>query len=395
MSRVSRSLQLQMRKFFLSVKLDVIEILFKTGPIYAEITKCYYDELSCLYKLIKDRWSVDLNLIVPAFDRTASANCQSHVITFRNIWNILQYDLLPNDLTKDVNYIIDLNKVMYFSPKINEYSLHDAPPMNNYYTMKRNRDFSAHLAGRIVFSGTYDKINSNIIIAMRSDHEKKIMESKDIKKFEEDFKNRILHRRLSHFIPVSKTSKKSLKDFQKEFSIDFVRHKPVFGIVSPSKINPKSHIVDAGAHYHSNYWNKFMALYSVKFNTVKILIIENYKSIDWIKYTVQKFNINAIFTKMKLPFLVLKDIKKEFYIYKLYEIKDIHKMIEVTSKRNYVTGFAARRLDDDASFLVKIIDYTPIRNQNWNLLFKYTSKIDFTAWNKIDWTKSYTTYYSK
>lgn len=395
MSRVCRSFQLQIRKFFLSAKLDVIEILFKTGPIYAEIIKCYYDELKYLFKLVEDRWSVNLNLIIPSFDRTASANCQSYVISFKNIWNILQYDLLPDNIVKDVNYIIDLNRVMYFSPKINEYSLHDAPPMNNYYTMDKDRNFSAHLAGRIVFNGNYNKLNTNIIIAMRSKYENEILESKDVKKFEEEFKQRILNRRLSQFIPTAKTSKKSLNEFQKEFSIDFAKHKPVFGIVSPSKINPKSHIMDVGAHYYSNYWNKYMALYSVKFNTIRILIIENFKSIDWIKNTVQKFNINAIFTKMKLPFLILKDIKKEFYIYNLYEIKDIHKMIEITSKRNYITGFANRKLDDDASFIVKIVDYFPIRNQNWNILAKYKNKIDFTTWNKINWNMSHSSYYSK
>lgn len=378
----------QIRKFFISIKLDILNIIMNNKLILKQFIKCRPNERNKLVENINNRFYSNLNLEKITndekfrnMDNIDNIEYITHYTALENIINIIKYE---NELNINNNLDMQRNVINNYDQFINVKSNYDATLPNmetiekqNYYMVEKSRNVYAYKNGELIYNGKYKNIPETIIENMNTNRKTNNELIRNEIKFIEEFKRR----------NKGKILNKSILDVSNNLASYLKIKKPIFKTVIPVKFVNNTQEINL-CPYSNKTWKEWYGNFNINYNILRIIKIYKNININRIKYLIDKYNIHAIMTKFKIYDLNINEIIGDYYIYNLYNIISIGDNFENTFFRENSNGALLTRVEDGITIISKIVHTNmkiSIKNTNNDALRKLNKNIKFIEWNKYNW----------
>ena len=319
MWEIGRRLKLQARKFFLSLNLDIIKYIMYNEAILKEVSRCKENERKELILAINKRFLSNLNFRNIAADELIenvkilpNSNTIGWITAYGNILNIIVNNIWKQkDMEGKTGNITNDNWNSKINVAPNDATLPkmDIQNKNNYSIVNANREISTIHGNNAIYTENYnnkmpnyiiDKINTNQVDKFKiAAQEIKFMEELSIK---------------------NKLAGKSIPEILNILASQHVLKKPIIGTIIPIQIKLKTNYVGTKI---SSYW-KERYVNNISYKFMRILILSKDIYVKEIKLPVEKYSIQAIYTKFRIIGDTMECTNEN--IWEIINIKDIIKI---------------------------------------------------------------------
>jgi hypothetical protein len=335
MWEIGRRMKLQARKFFLSLNLDIIKYIMYNEDILKEVSRCKENERNELILAINKRLLSNLNLrnivadeLIEKVKTLPNSNTIGWMTAYGNILNIIVNNIWKQkDMEGKTGNLTNDN----WNSKINVAPNYDAtlPKMdiqnkNNYFKVNENRETSTIYGNNDIYTGKYNNMPNYIIDKTNINQVDKFKRAtQDIKSMKE-FSNKI----------TNKLAGKLIFEISNNMASQPTLKKPIIGTIIPIQIKLKANYVGIKTSLYTDIWKEWDVNYNISYKFMRIIKLAKDNNIKEIKLLVEKYSIQAIYTKFRIIGLNIEimECTKE----NIWEIINIKDKIKIYLKLNIV-----------------------------------------------------------
>lgn len=378
MFRTSRRIHLQLRKFCLGLKEDVVYAILRDDLFIHIVAECV--EKEALFNKCKERFLTNFDYArwkqLPEV-REILANSMS----FRSLYE--SYDRILLMLTKNalstnteqaINRIIDTNKSQYFFPEPNYDSTlldNQTKVKNTYFEVNKNRELTGINKNQIIFHGKYENYNKTTAIRMMD--ETKIEENK--KKLEQKFIISFSNR----FIQRNATIQQNLINQQNALKT-YIKN----NLFKTWK--PEEQTEPVKLKYSNERWKSWLNTHRIQHQILKTIKLDIIIPNRQLKLLVEKYGIHVIKTKFKIRGLDRESKRGDYWFYKLCDKITLGELIEPTIRRSQMIHDQINEIQQGIYVIQTILDTNQKLIQNiGEIKLLRNEKPKFLNWKKVNW----------
>jgi len=383
MFRTSRRIHLQLRKFCLGLKEDVVYAILRDDNFIHTVAECV--EKEALFNKCTERFLINFDYArwkqLPEV-REILANSMS----FRSLnesydWILLMLtkNALSTNTEQAINRIIEINKSQYFFPEPNyDSALLDKQikVKNSHFEVNKDRELTGINKNQIIFQGKYENYNKTTAIQMMDETKIEENEKKLRLEFIKKFSNRFIQRNAT--VQQNLTNQQlALKTYVKNNL--FKTWKPDEQL-EPVKLK-----------YSNERWKLWLNAHKIQYQVLKTIKLEIIIPNRQLKLLIEKYGIHVIKTKFKIRGLSRESKRGEYWFYKLCNGIALGELVEPTIRRSQMIHDQINEIQQGIYIIQTILETNQKLVQDIEeLKLLKNEKPKFLNWKKINWklTKS-------
>lgn len=378
MFRTSRRIHLQLRKFCLGLKEDVVYAILRDRLFIQTVAECV--EKEALFNKCKERFLTNFDFqrwrqlpeVREILDNSMSF--RSLYESYDRILLMLAKNALSTNTESAIDRIIDTNKSQYFFSEPNyDSALLDKQTRikTNYFQVNKNREVTGIKDNQVIFKGKYEKYNKTIAINMMD--KTKVEENK--KKLETSFITNFSNR----FIQRNATIQQNLINQQRALKT-YVNNNLFKTWIPEEQIEPVK------LKYSNERWKSWLNAHRIQYQVLKTIKLDIIIPCKQLKLLIEKYGIHVIKTKFRIRGLSRESKRGDYWFYKLCDRVTLGELIEPTIRRSQMVHDQINEIQQGIYVIQTILETNQKLTQNLNeLKLLRNEKPRFENWMKVNW----------